>query len=505
MAEAKHYDAATLTAMIIDDQDPIRKAIKRILLDMGFTNIVECLDGAEALKHLDKSAIDFVVSDIYMKVDGFEVLTRVRTREFQSDIPFIMVSGEGGKDDIIKAVDKGASDYILKPFQAGEVVKKIDAVLEKYYAPTPSVALIRQGERMMVQNKFEEALQVFDKAVAIDNSMRARHFKAVALAALGKTKEAMVELKKNVAENASFYKSYGAMADIYLKAKKPQEAIENLKLELELNPKQPDRQMLIAGLMMKEGDFLSAVDHFREVLKEIPKSKNGLLGVAKAYAKSENLEKGVSYLKRLRRYYPDSTTALETMVNVCVSAGDKKRAEMELKDERRTHPERTDTYGILAKFLIDEDKDAEAKEVITDLLKRSPDHVDGLRNLGLIQQRANAHEDAIESFIKVLKKEPTAMVFAALGQSYLFVGKVNEAMGALDRSLMLDPRRTATWIEMARAHQKSEQFGKAAFLFRKAIMLGADAEAFKEDIKNCEIDIKERRRGRRPSSTQKAS
>ncbi len=68
------YDPASMTVVIIDDQDPIRKAIRRVLSGMGFKNILEFFDGAEALKNFAKeqSPIDLIVTDLYMrKVSAF--------------------------------------------------------------------------------------------------------------------------------------------------------------------------------------------------------------------------------------------------------------------------------------------------------------------------------------------------------------------------------------------------------------------------------------------------
>ena len=76
MTESSAYNLAEIKAVIVDDQDPIRKAMKRILASMGIVNIIECFDGKEALKELSRHPdIDLILIDIYMrKVNGFDVL-----------------------------------------------------------------------------------------------------------------------------------------------------------------------------------------------------------------------------------------------------------------------------------------------------------------------------------------------------------------------------------------------------------------------------------------------
>ncbi len=91
----------------------------------------------------------------------------------------MVVTGEASKEDIVKAADLGADDYVLKPFQISDIEKKVTSVLIKYHSPPPLLKTIRQGERTMAEGQFQDALKIFEAAERLDpTSARTQHCKA---------------------------------------------------------------------------------------------------------------------------------------------------------------------------------------------------------------------------------------------------------------------------------------------------------------------------------------
>src|SRR5690606_31293648 len=102
---------------------------------------------------------------------------------------------EADKDEIVKVADLGASDYILKPFQAADLEKKVHAVLSLYYSPTPLLATLRNAERRYLGHDYKLALAAFEEALSIDRtSMRAVYGKAISLDRLRRSDEALAVL-----------------------------------------------------------------------------------------------------------------------------------------------------------------------------------------------------------------------------------------------------------------------------------------------------------------------
>jgi two-component system chemotaxis response regulator CheY len=122
------YDKG-MRVLVVDDFSTMRKIIKNILRQIGFTNIVEADDGSTAWEVLNKDNIDFIVSDWNMPImTGIELLRKVRGSEEYADLPFLMVTAEAQQENIIEAVQAKVSNYIVKPFTPETLGQKIDKI-----------------------------------------------------------------------------------------------------------------------------------------------------------------------------------------------------------------------------------------------------------------------------------------------------------------------------------------------------------------------------------------
>ncbi|MBW2594279.1 MAG: response regulator [Deltaproteobacteria bacterium] len=118
--------------LVVDDFSTMRKVIKNLLKQTGFKNMVEAEDGAAALRVLKTQPVDFIISDWNMpNMTGLEFLKAVRADSELSSLPFLMVTAEALKDNIVLAVKAGVSNYVVKPFTAEVLNQKIEKILEK--------------------------------------------------------------------------------------------------------------------------------------------------------------------------------------------------------------------------------------------------------------------------------------------------------------------------------------------------------------------------------------
>ena len=116
--------------LIVDDFPTMRKIVKTVLKQLGYSNITECEDGAQALATLKANPrIQFVVSDWNMpNMTGIELLKAVRADPKLKHLPFLMVTAEADKENIVEAVKSGVSNYIVKPFNAATMKEKIEKI-----------------------------------------------------------------------------------------------------------------------------------------------------------------------------------------------------------------------------------------------------------------------------------------------------------------------------------------------------------------------------------------
>jgi len=126
-------DKKTFRILIIDDFSTMRRIVKNILKQLGYSELEEAEDGVQALAKLRERAFNLIVSDWNMpNMTGLELLKEVRNDAALKDTPFLMVTAESEKENIMAAIGAGVSNYIVKPFTAEILKEKMDKVFEKH-------------------------------------------------------------------------------------------------------------------------------------------------------------------------------------------------------------------------------------------------------------------------------------------------------------------------------------------------------------------------------------
>lgn len=119
-------DLSKVKTLVVDDMSSMRMMIKAVLRDVGMVDVREAPDGEKAAESLDGAPVDLVICDWDMpNMNGLELLQRLRSDERHKALPFIMLTANAQRDHVVKAIDAGVSDYLAKPFQPAELVRKI--------------------------------------------------------------------------------------------------------------------------------------------------------------------------------------------------------------------------------------------------------------------------------------------------------------------------------------------------------------------------------------------
>ncbi len=119
----------SIKVLVVDDFATMRRIVKGVLKQLGFKEIIEAEDGTAALEELRKENIGLIISDWNMpKMTGLDLLKAVRSDDSLKNIPFIMVTAEGQKENVLEAVQAGVSNYIVKPFTPETMSEKLEKV-----------------------------------------------------------------------------------------------------------------------------------------------------------------------------------------------------------------------------------------------------------------------------------------------------------------------------------------------------------------------------------------
>ncbi|MDH5668225.1 MAG: chemotaxis response regulator CheY [Nitrospira sp.] len=117
--------------LVVDDMATMRRIVKTLLKQLGFTNISEAENGEEGLQKLRSEKFDFVVSDWNMPImTGIDMLRAIRADEALKAIPVLMVTAEAQQQNLVEAVQAGVSNYIVKPFTAETMQEKLAKIFK---------------------------------------------------------------------------------------------------------------------------------------------------------------------------------------------------------------------------------------------------------------------------------------------------------------------------------------------------------------------------------------
>src|SRR6056297_1120339 len=112
--------------LVVDDFSTMRRIIKNLLKELGFTNLEEADDGQTALPLLRQGNFDFLVTDWNMPgMTGIDLLRAVRADPNLASLPVLMVTAEAKREQIVLAAQEGVNGYIVKPFNWATLKEKI--------------------------------------------------------------------------------------------------------------------------------------------------------------------------------------------------------------------------------------------------------------------------------------------------------------------------------------------------------------------------------------------
>ena len=125
-----------LKFLVVDDFSTMRRIVRNLLKELGYTKVDEAEDGAIALQKLNSASFDFVVTDWNMpNMDGLTLLQTIRRTPQLKHLPVLMITAEAKKENIIAAAQAGASGYVVKPFTAVTLAEKLQKIFEKMGRP----------------------------------------------------------------------------------------------------------------------------------------------------------------------------------------------------------------------------------------------------------------------------------------------------------------------------------------------------------------------------------
>ena len=125
-------NAVAIKVLVVDDQNSVRQMTRMTLEEIGFRHIHEAEHGLQAMEIASLQPLDLIISDFNMpEMDGLGLLRAVRGHPVVRKVPFILLTGRGDKELVVKAAQAGVNNYLVKPFTAAILRQKIEQVMGK--------------------------------------------------------------------------------------------------------------------------------------------------------------------------------------------------------------------------------------------------------------------------------------------------------------------------------------------------------------------------------------
>jgi two-component system chemotaxis response regulator CheY len=122
---------ASPTFLIIEDSPTMRQLIRFALNRIAGSQVVEASDGVDGLKKLSSNQVDLILTDINMPImDGLKLVSLVRSNEAYNNVPIVIITTEGAKEDKERAMALGANAYITKPIQSTALLTTVKELLK---------------------------------------------------------------------------------------------------------------------------------------------------------------------------------------------------------------------------------------------------------------------------------------------------------------------------------------------------------------------------------------
>ena len=119
--------------LIVDDYKTMLRIIRNLLKQLGFNNVDEATDGADALQKLRGKPYNLIISDWNMEpMTGLQLLKEVRADGNLKKTPFIMITAESKTENVVAAKEAGVNNYIVKPFNAATLRTKLSSVIGNF-------------------------------------------------------------------------------------------------------------------------------------------------------------------------------------------------------------------------------------------------------------------------------------------------------------------------------------------------------------------------------------
>ncbi len=364
-----------IKVLVIDDMPNMRKTIKNMLRSIGFSRIIEAQDGQNGLEKIESGGVGLVISDWNMpRMNGIQLLKKTRENVDTRSIPFLIVTAEISQAQIAYAAETEVDGYVIKPFDAATLKKKIKSIFERKSKPSPIDAMINLGKAMIRGEQYANAIGAFHKALdEYPDSARL-------MVAIGEAYEAQLNfvvageyyLKARKA-NPLFVKAINQLVELHMRQKDHKKALKFMEEAAKISPNDPQRQMEMGKAYLATGDEVKARQAFNVAIKEDEKNLELQKEIGEVYMSSGLEEYAVQTFRKVLDADPSMIHIYNRLGIALRKKGRFKEAVDEYHRAIKISPDDEALYFNLSKAYMDMKNKTGAREAINKALAIDPE------------------------------------------------------------------------------------------------------------------------------------
>jgi tetratricopeptide (TPR) repeat protein len=360
--------------LIVDEIPTFREALSNTLRKLGFRNISTLGDGHSALSLMKAEAVGFIICEKNLPhVSGIEFLREIRETPEFTRVPFVLMSGDITKEDLLLAAEFGIDGFLKKPFVLKDVSSRVTTCIQKCADAGSLESQYEEGRVQYAKGNYKKAIEIYSAIqVKVPNSSRARVAVARCQRGLSLFPDAEASLKEAIAMNSLYVHAFHELGMIYLVQDKFDDALKQFDRAISISPNNPIRYETVSDILIRRQRWEEAEDYLLRAVKLDLVYPILYAQLGKVLFSQKKTEKAAKFFERALAKEPDNTSYLNSL-GIC------------MKDMNKFN-EAIDYYNLA--------------------LKHRPSDTKILFNKGLCFMQMNEHDRAMKTFQQILKVDP---------------------------------------------------------------------------------------------------
>lgn len=382
--------------LVIDSVASFRDLMGMILKKLGFRHIVFAIDASFALQILKTQKIGLIICDRNLpQCSGMEFLKEIRELVDLERMPFMMMSGDIPKEDVVLASEFGIDGYLKKPFVINDVTARLTASLARFQDPSNPEHLFEAARKSFRAENYDEAEQIYRDVRKI-NPASARSYVGIARCHRfrGNLAEAEGALNAAIKQNPMYVHAYHDLGIVHLQAGNIDDALVAFSKALEISPSNPIRYESIAEILMERSRHAEAEKYLMKAIKLELAFPNLYALLGKAFFAQKKIDKAIEFISKALQQQPNNTSFLNSL-GICMKAQGRFDAAVDCYNKAlKQRPSDTKILFNKALCFVSMKEWDRARKVIAHILKIDPNFDKANSKLHEIDQLESAEKSA---------------------------------------------------------------------------------------------------------------